>query len=490
MSGRRRARTAVRGAVAALAIAAGGPVATAAAASEPSTCSGVELSPYEYPPALSAVMTPDPALLNALAREYCQTTAHPSVEDFSMWWVFNRMEDIALGAASPPPGITLDLSRDEDLKRALWVQHVFGTYTANWYWHNGHSGPAYGPTSYNQSIKALGPVIAGADAGYARSIAQMQADMRLANHGTAPDVTAFNLSSVRGDPIVPGTTGAGLYQTMFSPSSGDAVFYGYDLAFLDAVVHTNKPAFAPPHDPYFTYSLAEPFDATYAIGDAPFLAVSRGHAAAVAGGSRGPRAQARMSAAIAGAQPLDQLVPVITLWYGVGYGLWAPGLANSLRDYSEPEYNVVLKAGVYTLQWSQSNALAGLAAYATEDTDLGRRQVRAVALWKAYAWAYLNTLGGSATRLPTFTTSTPKPAKPCTSKARVVIRTAGLRHPRVRVNGRRVRVQHGRAVIDLRSRPGQRVVARTTGRDAAGRVRTRTQIFQTCARGPNASGPS
>jgi hypothetical protein len=64
------------------------------------------------------------------------------------------------------------------------------------------------------------------------------------------------------------------------------------------------------------------------------------------------------------------------------------------------------------------------------------------------------------------------------SRRRFTIRVRGT-HRRVTVAGKRVRVRHGRAVIDLRGRPKGKVKVRIVAR-RHGRKIHQTRVYRTC----------
>ena len=83
-------------------------------------------------------------------------------------------------------------------------------------------------------------------------------------------------------------------------------------------------------------------------------------------------------------------------------------------------------------------------------------------------------------------TGAPATATTCRSRRLVTLHVdrLALRDVRVTVDGRRVRVRRGTAVVDLRGRGPQRAVVRVTGRTASGRRTTVVRRYRTCmARG-------
>jgi hypothetical protein len=80
--------------------------------------------------------------------------------------------------------------------------------------------------------------------------------------------------------------------------------------------------------------------------------------------------------------------------------------------------------------------------------------------------------------------ATPVLSPPSCRSRRVVtlqVDRLGLRHVRVTVDGRAVRVRHGRAVIDLRGQRARRATVRVTGRRSDGRSVRIVRRFRTCA---------
>lgn len=476
------------GASVALSDASAGTRATAA----PARCIGATTPTHDEVAALTSIMTPAEDLWDALAKEYCASTATPSNEEFALWWGYNRLLNVAMGAAPPPAGVSLDLTKDADLKRALWVMHIMGNYQANWLWHNGHAKDLYGPAIESSGVSTVAPALAALDPGYSESIARVTRAMKLANHGTDDEVLAYNRFSVKGDPQVPGTSGVGAYDTILQPGHGDAAFFGYDLGFQAAALGVNKPAVEAPDWARVDYDPAKPEAATYRAGDSPFLVVGRRAFKAAASGAEGATAQQRLQAALAGAQPADSLQAQTANGFGTGFTFWT-GATNSLRGYSKRQYELVLADGVYIIQWSHSNVLSALAAYASKDATLGRRQARAVTFWKTWVSAYLNTLGGPQPELPEFEfAKAAAPGGSCRSVRTVTVHPrvpAGFRTTKVvaRVGGKVLAVRRGRVTALRLTFKGRRagttrVTLRITGR-LHGKRRTLTdrRSYRLCA---------
>src|SRR5262245_33194368 len=217
---------------------------------------GIDLSPApaEVPaaedfPFLDGKMTPDPALLDAFARQYASETANPSIREFFLWWLPNDLFDIAYGVASPPPGTELNLNTDAGLKRALWLTHVTG-------WELGIFarfvlGGGLGDVPVTNAILT--------------SKLTYMDQARQAASDTPADVLAFNLASLR-----IGEDGNAPCCVLQS----EAGWYGYDAQFLKEISTTNLAPGVAPLPNWINYTSGQ-LNATYQIGDAPFLSHAR-----------------------------------------------------------------------------------------------------------------------------------------------------------------------------------------------------------------------
>lgn len=353
-------------------------------------CVGATAPPHDEPPALKGVVVPAPEIWDALAKEYCATTRNPSVEEFALYWAYDRLMDVVFGIAPPPAGTHLNLSHERDLKRVLWIAHIMGNYQANWLWHNGHAQATYGPPSHRSPTGAL-DIFGSGDPDYRKSASRLEKQIRLATNGTDPDVLRFNLNSVRGEPLMPWTSGAGLYTVPPLVGLGNFFLFSYTIGFQQSVMSLNKPNVDVPGWARVFYRPAKPQNATYGAGDLPFLALVRRRFQTVLDGDLGAEAQRRAQRGVDGTQPLDSLSSQFPVPYLAGTAVWNAPVTN-VRDYSERQYKVLLREGVSMLQWAHANTLAGLAAYGTSDAVLGRRQVRAHSFNQAWTYAYLHTI--------------------------------------------------------------------------------------------------
>src|SRR5262245_56637379 len=211
---------------------------------------GIDLTPApsEVPsadngfPFLDGKITADPALLDAFARHYASETDQPSIREFFLWWLPNRLFDINYGVANAPPGSGLNMNTDAGVKRALWLTHVTG-------WELG---------IFARRIVDHHLLNAQATNASVTNALTYMDEARQAALGSPSDVLAFNLASLRaggGPPTL---------------KSEDA-WYGYDAQFLKEITTVNLPTgFAPL--PNWIHYTSGTLDATYQIGDAPFLA--------------------------------------------------------------------------------------------------------------------------------------------------------------------------------------------------------------------------
>jgi hypothetical protein len=337
-------------------------------------------------PSLGKVLTPDQRLLDAFAREYARGTSRPNVEEFMMWWLNNRLFAIAAGKAKPPRGFAhaLDLSTDAGLQRALWLTHVVGNNTGEW---------------YHYTLDEFGPcrcTTAATNAFYEAQVPGELAAAKAANHSSGNDLFAYNLSTVRSP--IPG-----------NPFAGQIGFYGYDTSFtLAQTVPPGAPVppvianpFAP--KPWVSWdggsnatTCQSPsclLDATYAIDDPSFLRAARGAFAAMLNGNA--TVQERLQQAIVGnGTAADNLYAQMNA--GLGLGLQGVPSGTFANWTSQAAFDILLFAQTYTGMYNQAVAMSALAAVATRDSALGHIAAREQQLWNGYVGGYGATVGDPA----------------------------------------------------------------------------------------------
>jgi len=354
---------------------------------------GIDIGPYLWTtvgytgqsyPSLGQVMIEDQPLLDAFAQEYARTTQRPDVEEFMMWWLNNRLHDIAQGKAQPPPGFKdeIDMSTPDGLKRALWLEHVIGNNTGAW---------------YHWALDKFGPCRCTSTAPSTFYDARVPIYNAAANAATNPNISSTDLFN-----YVLST----LRSPTASPFGGQVGFYGYDTSFTLAQTvppgAPNPPVVANPFAP-------EPFvswfdgtnatncqstdcllDAQYATGDPPFLSSAR-HDFTKMLNEKAP-VQALLEQAIVG-----NGTPSANLYnqMNAGLGLGLQGVPSGSFAAWDDQYlwDTLLYAQLYTGMYNHAISMTGLAAYATQDTDLARTEAREQQLWNGYFNGYAGTVG-------------------------------------------------------------------------------------------------
>jgi hypothetical protein len=385
--------------VALVASVAGSGVAPAQDAAHANTCAGdttgMELSSYPnadngYPSLAAHGVIADKAVLDAFAREYANcphrdatdgqlVTTAPDVQDFFLFWLPNRLYNIAAGVEAPPKGTerVLDLRTDGGLGRALWLSHLSGYYSGIWLQLNMGT-----PTSSELTDSNISNV-------YATAVDEPR---RVANHGTASEVLAFNRAALRSKLPLTGTVDATTAIGVLMPAGNDAGQYGFDVGFLQYLLppSLNAPPDASPFaTPYFTADATRLLDATYALTEEPYLADARQGFANSQGA--GPVAAARLRETIDGRLLEEPLVAQQLRYYLHAAALYSVGVPGGTRyaGFGPEQYDRLLAWAAYAVMANQSNSFNALAAYATQDVDRGRRHARANAVWGTYLFMYL-----------------------------------------------------------------------------------------------------
>jgi hypothetical protein len=332
----------------------------------------------------------DQGLLNAFAQQYGagphlsyngQMSTQDSISEFFNFWLPIRLFDIAAGVAAPPTGFenTFDLSTTGGTGRAMWLMHVTGFFL-------GMESRLYFNRSKPPIPAATTPFSGGGDQSPTPTYAIYQQASRpllVASRGSAADVADFNLWSLRGGG-----------QSPFLLAGGEVGGYGYDAGYLDTILSFMSDK-ARPHTPYFTYDKTKPLDATYWIADCAFLAAARAQFATIAASDATVQALYQQALLTGNSEP-NQNQSLMTLQLSgdaQARAIWT-NLSQAIPTPADPtdaekiDIAVRLSRAAYFVQYNQANALAGLAAYATDNTDWGRKQARQVALFISYVNEY------------------------------------------------------------------------------------------------------
>ena len=322
-------------------------------------------------------------------------TTEEDTQDFFLWWMPNRLVDIAAGVAKPPPGIghPFDIATEDGFNRALWLMHLSGYYLGVWGRKNMQEfdGPRnLNTASDDDSVSGLYDGIADA--------------RKAANGDSAEEVFEYNLASLRGDPSSSGPTYAAIPASLVG-------WYAYNSGFFDATIPpgVNSPTNAKPPSPdYFTWSPANLLDATYYIPEGGFLEMARSQFAGAS--SAGGETATRLDRAVSGSGSEESLVMHQERYANSGQALWVgiPGV-TVIRGWNQEEYDEVLTCTAYIIQYTQAAALGSLAAYATKNEALGRQSARMGALFDIEIGMYGNGISdpSSDERTPTMDDAMP-----------------------------------------------------------------------------------
>jgi hypothetical protein len=347
----------------------------------------------------------DQPLLNAFATDYAnhprltvngQTASGPAnIENFFLFWLPERLNNIAVGRTQPPAGSDLDLGTDAGLGRALWLTHLSGYYTGVWLRH--YLGAASVRPMTDKSLAAA----------YATAV---DAPRTVANRGTGSRVLDYTRHSVRAPVRVPADNDP--FKVLL-PFNGEVGIFGYDAQWLHLILppSPNAPTRARPFkQPFFSYDPTQLLSASYAIPEKPYLQAARQrYAAARSAGASAEARLAEMTNGSAGEQPLitEQVhnEATSTALYETGI----PG-GTTYRGFVQPAYDQLLGYATYAVMTNQANSLNALAAYATQNVDHARQQIRTTAMWWSDTTSYLasvldghNDHSDLAASLPHFT---------------------------------------------------------------------------------------
>jgi hypothetical protein len=350
---------------------------------------GIELNYYPwvdtgFPSLAQHGLIADSTLLNAFATEYANharrtvngwTTQGPAdIQNFFLFWLPERLNDIAVGRASPPEGTGLDLGTSAGLGKALWLTHLSGYYTGVWLRH--YLGAAAVRPMNDKNLAEA----------YATAV---DAPREVANSGSPAQVLAYVRHSVRAPTRVPAD---GDPLKVFLPFNGEVGIFGFDAQWLHLILppNPNAPTNARPFkEPFFTYDPTKLLTASYAVPERPYLQVARQRYAAAS--SAGAEAHARLAEMTNGSTGETPLIIEQLRYHAESTALYETGIPNgtTYRGFVQPAYDQLLGYATYAVMTPQANSLDALAAYATKDVDHARQQIRTSALWWSDTTSYL-----------------------------------------------------------------------------------------------------
>ncbi|MFC8527185.1 hypothetical protein [Nocardia sp. NPDC057227] len=332
--------------------------------------SGVRLTAFPFPEELGTRYgaTFDQALLDLFAREYARTSgAEADVEDFLLWWLPSRLTGIAYGSSPGPAGLRLDPADPGDFGKMVGLAHLCGFFLGDWIF---AETQAFGDPE-NPATGLPIPGLLLPDRLVSAHYDDAGASIRTATIGTPDEVMERTRYSMRGDG-----------RLFFDNNFG---MLGYDAGYLDLIMRTNRPDGVDP-GVEFDYDPAVLLGIRYGADAESYVELARAEfeRATVPGSVPAARARAEYEA-----EP--GLLRVQRELSDLSRGLWSLPLL-SVRRWDADSYRKLVRNGYYAVQQNEANARASVAAYALEDIDLGRRHLRATALWRVYIGQYLTGL--------------------------------------------------------------------------------------------------
>jgi hypothetical protein len=368
-----------------------------------------------YPGLSEAGLVGDQGLLDAFAREYANnphptdrggiSNSDPQVQSFFVWWLLNRLANIASGTAAAPVGHTLDLSQPDDVGRMQWLAHVSGYFASVWL-----------RTNMRTFDRALFPIVADNTVYAALYSNVLNQGREIALHGTDAEAIEFSRDTLRSNaPLtarVPGPIGA---LAKLTPS--DVGMFGYDAAWLRYLLppSRNAPTTARPYtESFFRFDSTKLLDAHFALPHQPFL--SRSQHDYNTANARGGVVAGRLDQVITGASGEESLLTYQQRYDATGTLLYENGVPGGFgtvyRNWDQPQYDRLLTWAAYAVMYNKSNALNAMTAVATGDGALARRQINGSIVWWVYTLTYIAAIFDprSDTKtmsesLPTFRTS-------------------------------------------------------------------------------------
>ncbi|MFF3573991.1 hypothetical protein ACFYXQ_40210 [Nocardia jiangxiensis] len=357
---------------------------------------GVQLTYYPwtdtgYPGLGRSGLIAAPALLDAFAREYANrphptntgamTDRNPSAQDFFVWWLPNRLANIAMGTAQPPPESHLDMRTADGLGRAQWLVHLAGYYSSVWLRSNMRVFDR--PVAISQTTP---------DAVYSQLYQQSLHQYRDAALTADPDAALTFAehtlrSNVPASTEVPGPLGG-----LLELGPAEVGMFGYDATWLRYLVppSANAPVAAKPlADNFFSADPNVLLDAHFALANQPFLsrAEERYRRATSA-----PETAARITGIIRGAPGTEPLIATQQRFTAAGTAIYrtgVPGTVSIYRGWNQDQYDRLLTWASYAVMYNKADSLNALTAVATSDARLARQEITAALLWWGYCLTYI-----------------------------------------------------------------------------------------------------
>jgi hypothetical protein len=333
----------------------------------------------------------DHPLLDAFAREYANhphasstgSLSHsgPDVQDFFLWWLLNRLGNIAAGIQTAPAPYHLDLSDPEDVGKAQWLAHLIGYYAGLWL--RGtmvqfDGPPKFGLPLMNTTFKLI-----------YKQVLTKSRDVALS--GSDAEAIAFSRASLRSNVQLPVRRRFKLSR-LIRALPGEMGMFGYDAAYLYYLL---PPSLNAPHNaqpftqPYFTIDSTKLLDANFALGKEPFLAQAEQRYNAPALGE--DEAAARLTEAIEGRPEEESLLARQQRFFTRGAMVYRVGISEGTRyrGFDQPQYDRLLAWAAYSVMHNLTNAMNGLTAYATQDAALSRQQITSLTLWWGFGLTFI-----------------------------------------------------------------------------------------------------
>ena len=336
-----------------------------------------------------------PNLLDAIAQEYAsgpRRSVHgtidggvPDVQSFFLFWLPNRLVNLAYSTGKEPAPDGLDLTTPDGLGRALWLSHVCGYYFAVWLRLN--------LIRFDRERSASPLKAPSLSRAYARFVDPISTT---AIGGSGERVVEYARESLRRRVAFLGRAGSGgRVLSLLLPTAREVGIFGFDSAWLHYILPPgrNAPTRAvPPRTPYFRCDRHQLLDATFAIPEEEYLADARARYAAIARSDT--KVKERLVEAVQGRRGEAPLLKHQQRWYRVARFLYSRGIPGTTRyrGVEQEQYDRLISWAAYAVMIPQTNALNALTAFATRDAELARRQCRARAIWWALVTTYTFTV--------------------------------------------------------------------------------------------------
>jgi hypothetical protein len=308
------------------------------------------------------------------------SSPNADAQNFFLFWLPNRLTNMAMEQAAPTGGTSLDLTSDSGFGRGLWMAHLCGYYFGVWLRLN--------LTQFDRPRRASEMTDDGLAYLQERFVGPL---VQVATIGTDEAVLAESLTSLRRPITFPKSRVASdLVMSVLVPGGSEVGIFGFDTSWLRHILPPSRNA---PHDarPFSNSILVSDksrlLDATYAIPEERFLVDARIAFAAL--DTTSPDVARRLHDAVNGKRGQSSLLAHQRRWNRFATALYARGIPGGTvyRGVDQQQYDRLLTWASYSCMIPQAAAFNALVAHATQDADLARRQTRARALW----WALVTT---------------------------------------------------------------------------------------------------